>query len=167
MRTWDDEPGAIREYEAAVAADRRAEGLVLCAGPYCQEWLRPEQVVTRDQKDCYGPCCALTGCVPDADLVEAVCRTIVTRTANGDGLGVVGRRVSVLRHLDGCWAVVYKDGRVLFTAHDVFEVARWYCGAESGQMEYDPEAPLYALPSDAEIAQRYLEERADDITRRH
>ena len=156
---YEDEPSVIAALEQAEDADRRADGLVPCAGPACAEWLHPGHVVIRDGADAYGSCCAVLGARVDADMVEAVCRTIFANTANGDGLGVVGRRVSVLRHVGKTWAVVYKDGTVLFVAHDVFEVARWYCFAESGEMEVGPDTPPYWLPTDAKQAARMFEER--------
>lgn len=165
MRTFDDDPGQIREWEAQKAADRRAEGLVPCAGPYCEEWLRPEQVVTRDLQDCYGPCCAVIGAVVDADLVEAVCATLSTRGR------VLGRRVNAGAVTDDpeIWAVsVVSSGTFHFMAHDAFEVARRYCLIESGQANYfDLRAPTEFQPTDAQIADMDFEDRADDITRRY
>lgn len=155
-----DEPGVIAEQEEAEEAARLAEGVVHCAGPWCKNWLEPHQVVTSDRGSSYGPCCAVVGAKVDADLVEAVCLTAMARGA------VLGRRVSVGPHTPAVrdqstpdWCVTHRNGSALFTAHDLFEVVRWYCYAESGQMEYDPAAPAYALPADAEIVAREFEER--------
>lgn len=117
-------------------------------------------MVTRDGGSSYGPCCAVIGAKVDGDLVEAVCLTVLERGA------VLGRRVSVgpytpaVRELSTPdWCVTHRNGAVLFTAHDVFEVVRWYCRAESGQMEYDQAGPTYALPTDAEIVGRDFQDR--------
>lgn len=162
MKTWDDEPEFIRQLEEFEDANRRAEGLVPCAGPYCDEWLPPEMIVTQDASGtAYGPCCAVIGTVVDADLVKAVCQTIFHRGT------VLGRRVSVCV-LDQVWAVISRAGVVHFIAYDVFEVARRYCLIESGQADYfDLSAPTEFQPTDAQIAEMDFEDRANDITRRY
>lgn len=156
---WSDEPGHIRELEDAQDADRRADGEIPCAG-VCGGWILPAQVVISDGTDCYGPCCAVLGARVDADMVEAVATTIFRNTRNGDGLGVLGRRVSVFRHVDSTWAVTNYRGFIHFVAHDAFEVARRYCLIESGQADYfDLDAPTEFQPTDAAIAEMNFEDR--------
>lgn len=163
-RAFDDEPGAIAAIEAAKDADRRADGLVACAGPYCQEWLRPEQVVTRVAGDSYGPCCAVICAKVDADLIEAVCQTLTTRGR------VLGRRVNAgaITTSDlASWAVtVAATGAVHFAAHDAFEAARRYCLIESGQADYfDLSAPTEFHPTDEQVAEWNFEERTMHVRR--
>lgn len=149
---FDDDPGQIAEREEAQDADRCAAGEFPCAG-VCGGWIRPEQVVISDGTLGWGPCCAVIGAKVDADMIGAVCRTILERG------GVLGRRVSVTNSDLYPWVVVTRDSRVAFAAHDVFEVARWYCGVESGEWEVDLTAPTYVLPTDAQQARNVFLDR--------
>ena len=166
MKTRDEyEP---RTWVESLAEDQahRAEGLVPCEGWTCPEWLLPDQVVVQDGDRAYGPCCALLGVVVDADVIADVCQTLLRRGT------VIGRRVSVTAHnltmREGApdWALVYKNGAVIYLAHDLFEAARRYCYIESGKWDLDLDEPVELHPSDAEIERRNFEERTWNIAPR-
>lgn len=57
------------------------------------------------------------------------------------------------------WTVMARDGSVAVLAHDVFEVARYFCRLESGELPLEADAEIIMMPTDAEIEVQNFTER--------